>query len=333
MILDLLSGRPDILSLPLQDPNLRLAYEKDPGLLVRQIKASKKNQTVFIDEVQKVPELLDAVQLLIDEGSANFILTGSSARKLRKAGTNHLPGRVQSFHLDPLNWSESGWLEEARLDELSIAKAGGGAKPDYSFPESMATGSLPGIVKFGDAGDRKDYLHAYANLYLEEEIRAEALTRKIGAFSRFLELAAQESGTSPNLSKLSMEAGVSVPTIKEYFAILQETLVVERVDPYLKNARKRILSTPRCYFFDMGVRNALARLPLDSAGVLAQKGSLFEHAVVLEIIRRVRAKRADYKVCFWRTAGGAEVDCIVDMGNKVIPIEIKSSRSVYAGAI
>lgn len=289
--------------------------------------------TVFIDEVQKVPELLDAVQLSIDEGKANFILTGSSARKLRKGGTNLLPGRVKSFHLDPLNWSELGWLEEARLDELAIANDGNGEKPEFSFPESMATGSLPGIVKLADPQDRKEYLQAYANLYLEEEIRAEALTRKIGAFSRFLELAAQESGTSPNLSKLSMEAGVSVPTIKEYYAILQETLVVERVDPFLKNARKRILSTPRYYFFDMGVRNALARLPLDSTGVLAQKGSLFEHAVVLEIIRRTRAMRADHKVCFWRTAGGAEVDCIIDMGTKVIPVEIKSSRSVRLGEL
>ena len=122
LILDLLADRPDVLNLPLQDPNLRLAYEKDPGLLVRQITASKKILTVYIDEVQKVRELLDAVQLLIDEGKANFILTGSSARKLRKAGTNLLPGRVKSFHLDPLNWSELGWLEDARLDELSIAK-------------------------------------------------------------------------------------------------------------------------------------------------------------------------------------------------------------------
>ncbi len=133
---------------------------------------------------------------------------------------------------------------------------------------------------------------------MEEEIRAEALTRKVGSFSRFLELAAQESGTSPNLSKLSMEAGVSVPTIREY------------------------------YFFDIGVRNALARMPLESAAAQMLKGPLFEHAVMLEIIRRMRAMRKDWRVCFWRTAAGAEVDCILDMGERVIPIEIKASRSV-----
>ncbi|HKP94262.1 MAG TPA: ATP-binding protein [Fibrobacteria bacterium] len=326
LIQDLLPKGPEILSIPLQDPSLRSAYERDPGLLVRQLSAAKTRKTVFIDEVQKVPELLDAVQLLIDEGKANFILTGSSARKLRKAGSNLLPGRVKSFHLDPLSWTESGWTDGHYIDAFAMPASGN--RVDFSLEESMAFGSLPGIATLGDPEDRKDFLRAYANLYLEEEIRAEALTRKVGAFSRFLELAAQESGTSPNLSKLSMEAGVSVPTIKEYYAILQETLVLERVDPYLKNARKRILSSPRYYFFDMGVRNALARLPMDAAGVNAQKGILFEHAVVLEIIRRVRASRRDWRVRFWRTAGGAEVDCIVDMGDKVIPIEIKSAQRV-----
>jgi predicted AAA+ superfamily ATPase len=125
-----------------------------------------------------------------------------------------------------------------------------------------------------------------------------------------------------------MEAGVSVPTIKEYFSILEDTLVIERVDPYLKNARKRLMSTPRYYFFDIGVRNALALMPMDPASSQANKGQLFEHAVMLELIRRVRALRNHWRVCFWRTGAGAEVDCVIDMGDKVIPIEIKSSRAV-----
>lgn len=329
LIADLLSGRPDILSIPLQDPSLRLSYEKDPGLLVRQIKGAKSFKTVFIDEVQKVPELLDAVQLLIDEKKATFILTGSSARKLRKAGANLLPGRVKSYFLDPLSWTELGWEKENLVSPLAVAGIGENVR--YSPEENMAFGSLPGMVTLEDQGDRKEFLRSYARLYLEEEIRAEALSRKIGAFSRFLELAAQESGTSPNLSKLSMEAGVSAPAIREYFNLLQETLVVERIDPYLKNARKRILSSPRYYFFDIGVRNALARLPLDPSVVEAQKGILFEHAVILEIIRRIRVLKKDYRVCFWRTSAGAEVDCVVDMGMKAIPIEIKASKKVRMG--
>ncbi len=326
LIQELLAGNSDVHSIPLQDPNLRLAYERDPGLLTRQFSVTGTHKTIFIDEVQKVPELLDAAQLLIDEKKANFILTGSSARKLRKSGANLLPGRVKSFHMDPLMWGELGWIKEQSCPELALPPLE--TEVRFSLDESLIFGSLPGILSLPNAQDRKDFLQAYATLYLEEEIRAEALTRKVGAFSRFLELAAQESGTSPNLSKLSMEAGVSVPTLREYYSILQETLVLERIDPYLKNSRKRILSMPRYYFFDIGVRNALARMPLESAAAQMLKGPLFEHAVMLEIIRRVRAMRKDWRVCFWRTAAGAEVDCIIDMGERVIPIEIKASRSV-----
>jgi predicted AAA+ superfamily ATPase len=127
------------------------------------------------------------------------------------------------------------------------------------------------------------------------------------------------------MSKLSRESGVSVPTIKEYFSVLEDTLVIERVGPYLKNARKRLLHTPRYYMFDMGVRNALARLPLGLDLVHAQKGVLFEHAVMLEIIHRSRSLGPDIRVCYWRTAGGAEVDCVLDCGDTAVPLEIKSS--------
>jgi predicted AAA+ superfamily ATPase len=175
---------------------------------------------------------------------------------------------------------------------------------------------------------RRDLLTAYTHIYLEEEIRAEALSRNIGAFGRFLELAAQESGTNPNLTKLSLESGVSIPTIKEFYSILEDTLVVEKVEPYLKSARKRILKSPRYYFFDVGVRNALARIPLREGLVNVDKGKLFEHAVILEIIRRIRSLRLDYKVYYWRTGGGAEVDCVIDTGSALIPVEIKAGKEV-----
>lgn len=334
MIRDLIAGRPGTMTIQLQDPATRQEYERDPGLLVRRgraARASKAGTLVFIDEVQKVPELLDAAQLLIDGKKAAFVLTGSSARKLRKAGGNLLPGRIKNRFLDPLNWSELSLSSESRIGALRMPESG--AASAYSLEESMIYGSLPGIAALEDEADRRDFLRAYASLYLEEEIRAEGTVRKVGAFSRFLELAANESGASPNLSKLAMEAGVSVPTIKEFYAILEETLVAERVDPYLKNARKRILSTPRYYLFDLGVRNALARLPLERALVTAQKGILFEHAVILEIIRRIRALGKKYRVCFWRTSGGAEVDCIVDTGGGAIPIEIKAAARVRPGDV
>jgi predicted AAA+ superfamily ATPase len=308
----------------LQIPATRLEIEANPGKIIGQVEAVGGRPFVFVDEAQKVPDIFDAAQFLIDKKEATFIFTGSSARKLKRSGVNLLPGRIKRFFLDPLLWGELGFIGKSSISELAMDNIN---KKIISFEDYLIYGSLPGIIRLPER-DRRDFLKSYAEIYLEEEIRAEALSRKIGAFSRFLELAAVESGTSPNLSKLSTESGVSQPSIKEFYRILEDTLVAERVDPYLKNSRKRILSSPRYYFFDLGVRNFIARLPLDKNTINAQKGTLFEHAVMLEIIRRVRSLNKNYKVCFWRTAGGAEVDCIIDMGNSVIPIEIKSSKNV-----
>ncbi len=318
--------QPNVTDLPLQNPEIRMEMEIDPARLIKQLKARAKRGYVFIDEAQKVPAIFDSVQYAIDEGLASFIITGSSARKLRRKGTNLLPGRVKVFRLDPMMWNEFGWLSANTIKPLNVSNIN--TIKNYSFRKSLIYGSLPGIVSFGDDQDRRDILKAYTHIYLEEEIRAEALSRKIGAFGRFLELAAQESGTNPNFTKLSMEAGVSVPTIKEFFNLLEDTLVVEKVGPYLKNARKRILKSSRYYFFDIGVRNALARVPLTDDLVNAEKGKLFEHAVILELIRRIRSLNEDYKLYYWRTAGGAEVDCIIDTGVSLIPIEIKASSRV-----
>ncbi|MBI2267312.1 MAG: ATP-binding protein [Armatimonadetes bacterium] len=321
-----LTGLLDVLEYPLQNPVIRQEMETDPSRLVRQIEAHRGKPVVFIDEAQKTPEIFDGVQYLIDEKKASFIITGSSARKLRRRGVNLLPGRVKNFRLDPLQWNEAGWVEDKDCRILSIKNIN--RAPDYSFDDSLVFGSLPGIVRLSDDAERSDALRAYTHIYLEEEIRAEALSRKIGGFGRFLELAAQESGSSPNLTKLSLESGVSVPTIKEFYSILEDTLVVEKVEPYLKNARKRILATPRYYLFDTGVRNAMARAPLSSGLLNVEKGRLFEHGVILEIIRRIRSLALPHKVYYWRTGGGAEVDCIVDTGERLIPIEIKSGRHV-----
>lgn len=314
----------------LQDPSLRIELERDPSRLINQIRALKSNPYVFIDEAQKVPALFDAVQVLIDNKDARFILTGSSARKLKRHGINLLPGRIKRYHLSPLLWGELGLMKEPTLTELSIKNIN--QNVSYSFKDTLIYGTLPGIVNLPQE-DRQDFLRAYAEIYLEEEIRAEALSRKIGAFSRFLELAAVESGANPILRKLSNESGVSEPAVKEFYNILEDTLVVERVEPYLKNARKRILSSSRYYFFDLGVRNVLARFPLDPDLVNVQKGILFENAVMLEIIRRVKVLNKNYKICYWRTSGGAEVDCVIDLGSRVIPIEIKSSSFVAQSEI
>jgi len=326
LVKNILSVNKDVITYSLQDPRIRLEMEKDPSLIIRQLKARPGRSIVFIDEAQKVPSIFDSIQLLIDEKTANFIITGSSARKLKRKGVNLLPGRVKAYRLDPLLWNECGWIKKEATGILPIDNINN--LKHYTFEQSLVYGTLPGIVALDDDKERREMITAYTQIYLEEEIRAEALSRKIGAFGRFLELAAQESGTNPNLTKLSLESGVSVPTIKEFYNILEDTLVVEKVEPYLKNARKRILSSPRYYFFDLGVRNALARAPLTENLLNVEKGKLFEHAVILEIIRRIRSLNLGYKVYYWRTSGGAEVDCVIDTGAEVIPVEIKSGEKV-----
>lgn len=314
----------------LQNPKTRADLEKEPEKIIREVEAMKKEPIIFVDEAQKVPELFDAVQFLIDEKKAQFVLTGSSARKLRRSGANLLPGRIKRYYLDPLLWGELGLIRENTVKNIAMENIN---KTGFaSLNNILVFGSLPGIVTLPKS-EQEDFLKSYALIYLDEEIRAESLSRKIGAFSRFLELAAQESGTSPNYTKLSNEAGISVQTIKNYFQLLSDTLVIEMVEPFLRNARKRILATPKYYFFDLGVRNALARWPLSEDTANAQKGVLFEHFVMLEIIRRVRALHKNYKVNYWRTSGGAEVDCVIDFGGEVIPIEIKSSSNVGIGEL
>ena len=318
-----------LLTYQLQDPAVKIDLERDPDRLIRAARAINGHVTVFIDEAQKIPALFDAAQVLIDEKKASFFFTGSSARKLRRKGVNLLPGRIRLLTLDPLLWGELGQLVEGADPPVPALGSQNLNRTAITIEDTMIYGSLPGILS-SEPEDAVDLLQAYTRLYIEEEIRAEALSRAVGPFSRFLELAAMESGTAPNLTKLSKESGVSIPTIKQYYSILEDTLIVERVDGFVKNARKRILSTSRYYFFDTGVRNALARLPLVPEILNAQKGVLFEHAVILELIRRIRLLKTNHKVYYWRTSAGTEVDCVLESHDEIIPIEIKSSSNISA---
>ncbi len=330
LVRHLLGGFRNTHSYFLQNPKTRADLEKEPERIIREVEAMEKKPIVFIDEAQKVPEIFDAVQYLIDGKKAQFILTGSSARKLRRGGANLLPGRIKRYCLDPLMWGEMGLVKENRIKKIAAGNINEHCR--LSLDDLLVFGSLPGIVTL-PRSEREDFLKSYALIYLNEEIRAESLSRKIGAFSRFLELAAQESGTSPNYTKLSNEAGISVQTIRDYYQLLSDTLVIEIVEPFLKNSRKRILASPKYYFFDLGVRNALARWPLSKDTANVQKGALFEQFVMLEIIRRARALNKNYKINYWRTSGGAEVDCVLDLGGEVIPIEIKNSSRVRPGEL
>jgi predicted AAA+ superfamily ATPase len=275
---------------------------------VEALKFSKagRRPLVVLDEVQKAPVILDVVQDLIDRGKANFILTGSSARKLRRgAQVNLLPGRLVAFRMDPFS------LREVPADNLD---------------ERIFYGSLPGILAVEDPADREIDLESYVTTYLEEEIRAEAVVRNLGDFARFLELAASESGGIINLRKLSQEIGVSHTTIGAYYQILEDCLIAERIEPLTQSkTRKKLTKSGKFVFFDLGVRRLAAREgikpPRDTMGIL------FEQFVGLELIRSAHVKGRGTAVRFWRDPDGPEVDWIIEENGMYIPLEVKWTDS------
>lgn len=282
----------------------RQRYERSPDLLrveVEGLAARHRSPVVVLDEVQKVPALLDVAQDLMDRKIARLVLCGSSARKLRRGGgVNLLPGRVVSIRMDPLMLRES---------------------PGRTLEARLLDGDLPGIVFQGDAGDRETDLTSYVTTYLEEEVRAEALVRNLASFSRFLDLAAAEAGRIINLRGLSQEIGVAHTTVGDYYQILEDCLIAERVDPYTRSAtRKKLTRSPKVLFFDLGVRRVAAnegRRPNRE-----RLGEWFEQWVGIELIRMTR-RRARSPVRFWRDPDGPEVDWVLDLEDRLVPIECK----------
>jgi predicted AAA+ superfamily ATPase len=288
-------------------PDTRQRYERSPHLLNGEVESlipakAGKRPLVILDEVQKVPVILDVVQDLIDRGKANFILTGSSARKLRRgAHVNLIPGRIVAFRMDPFS------LQEVPAKDLK---------------ERLFYGSLPGILAVGAQSDRETDLESYVTTYLEEEIRAEAVVRNLGDFAKFLELAASESGGIINLRKLSQEIGVSHTTIGAYYQILEDCLIAERIEPLTQSkTRKKLTKSEKYLFFDLGVRRLAAhegtRPPRDTMG------RLFEQFIGLELLRSAHIKGRGTKIRFWRDPDGPEVDWVVDENGIYTPLEVK----------
>ncbi len=293
------------LYLNLARPSTRQAYEQDPGRLTREVEAmTEELPLVIVDEVQKVMPLLDAVQDLIDSQVAQFILTGSSARKLRREGdANLLPGRVVVLRMDPLLVTEMTALSP-------------------SIEELLLYGSLPQIISEESLENREEDLFSYVTTYLEEEIRSEALVRNIGAFSNFLKLAALESGSISNFHKLSQDVGVSNPTISEYYQILVDCLVAERVEALSQSrTRKKLIKSPKFLIYDLGVRRIAAGEGRDIPD--KYMGDLFEQWVGLELLRLMRTTPQKGSLLFWRDQAGAEVDWIIERESQYIPVEVK----------
>ena len=323
----------DALRFNLADPQERSRHLANPGEFAqacRALPASQEVRFVFVDEAQAVPSIFDAVQALYDADKTRwrFVLCGSSARKLRLTGANLLPGRSLVHHLYPLTLAE----HPAKAGNLSHASSplpfpwsdGRPAKhpfPAWDLPTRLAYGALPGIVT-AEPQDRPGLLKAYAFVHLEEEIRREALVKDWGAFVRFLQLAAVESGQILNYANISQEAGIAQPTVKGYYQLLEDMFVGIRVAAYSRSPRKNLLSTSKFLLFDLGVRHAAAGLNPSLDTVQANPGPIFEQWVGIELWQRLQYLGAG-KLYHQRSRDGAEVDFIVEHGGRLTPLEVK----------
>ena len=308
----------DCLEIDLLKSDILLKYKKNPSLLRAEIEfllRNKDNVFVFIDEIQKCPELLNDVHYLIEKfkGKLSFILTGSSARKLKRVSVNMLAGRAWRFFLFPFTHVELGQR--------------------FNIDDALLRGTLPPVID-ESLEDGFRTLTAYAQTYLKEEILDEAIVRDIGAFSRFLDMAADQSGKIVNFSTIARETGVSGKTVKGYYQILEDTLIAIKLEPYLKSARKRLTIHPKYYLFDIGVVNAInGRTSIPSVKGSTIYGMLFEHFVILETYRLIHYAEKSYRIFHWRSSHGAEVDMVVEANDGLWAIEIKSSQIVKSGVL
>ncbi len=312
----------------LQQRRTRLELERDPHAFTQTLEATRETSSVVcVDEIQKVPALLDEVQYLHDTypGRFRFLLTGSSARKLKTSSANLLPGRTHLFHLAPLILPERRGIRECRIFPVPDPLRDAGF-PEPVLDELLLFGCLPGPTLETEKSRIKT-IESYVDLYLEEEIRREALVRNVGAFQQFLELAATESGGIVNLTNISKESGVPMATLRTYYQVLEDTFVGYRIPAFGAAGRKRVLTTPKFLFCDNGLRNAAARYRFSSDLLKAQRGLLFENWVGQELMHRCLYAGRAYRISFWRTAHGAEVDYVLETPEETIPIEVKATTA------
>ncbi len=281
-----------------------LDFSAQPDLIEKMIQHSEPT-SIFIDEIQRLPSLLNTIQVILDKAPKKyrFFLTGSSARKLKRGGANLLPGRVISFQLGPLSADEMG--------------------ADLILDDALVYGTLPGIVSEQKQRDKRDLLRTYASTYLKEEIQSEALTKNIEGFARFLFVAASKSGEFLDFSKLGVLASINQKTSSRFFEILEDTLIVTRINAFSRNETRRLVQHPKFYFFDNGVLNGLLKNFTLSED---RKGFLFEHFMINQIITTHFIQGEPARLSTYRTEAGNEVDLLIEKDGDFMCVEIKSSR-------
>ena len=292
---------PNTIYYDLLNTDIRKRFQKSPDLLREVLQNKPEGTLVIIDEIPKVPELLDEVHWLITNRNIRFILCGSSARKLKKQSSNTLGGRAIPTYLYP--------LVSAEIEDFDIYRA-------------IQNGMIPRHYMIDNATRR---LKAYVDIYLKEEIKEEALVRDIISFERFLEVAAICNGEILNYENIATDCGVSAKTVAAYFQILYDTLVGYEIPAYTKHIKRKLVQAPRFYYFDVGIVNYLMNRTNLKRGT-DEFGHAFEHLVIQELIAYLGYTESNERLTYWRTYTGIEVDAVI--GDARIAIEIKSTDEV-----
>jgi len=301
------SLRDQAIWIDLLDPETLRLFQARPERLQERIAAQPAVTEVVIDEVQKAPALLDVVHTLVEgERPLRFVLTGSSARKLRRGAANLLAGRLTELNMHPFMAAELG--------------------DGFDLQRALEVGLVPLVWSAAEPGHT---LRAYASLYLQQEVQAEALVRNVGGFARFLEAISFSHGALLNLSEVARECQIGRKTVEGYLEILEDLLLSFRIPVFTRRAKRHLVVHDKFYYFDAGVyRSIRPKGPLDSPEEIegmALEGLIAQHLRAWASYRSVPAE-----LCYWRTKSGSEVDFVVYGADVFVAIEVKRSRNVYA---
>lgn len=292
---------PNAVYFDLLDSDVRTRLMRRPALLYETLRDKPSGTLVIIDEIPLVPELLNEAHRLISECGHRLVLCGSSARKLKRKGHNTLGGRALPVYLFPLVSCEI---------------------PHFDIDRAVTHGMLPPHYL---AQNATRLLSAYIDVYLKEEIKQEALVRNLGAFHRFLEIAALTNGEIINNNNIAQDCGVSATTVNSYFDILEDTLVGYRIPAYRRVMKRRLVQAPKFYYFDVGIANHLLHRHQLTRGT-DEYGQAFEHLVIQELYAYLHYSNSCELLSYWRTYSGIEVDAVI--GDARVAIEVKSAEEV-----
>lgn len=297
---------PDALYVDLLLPDVFRNYAAYPERLLEVVHAHRDKKTVVVDEIQKVPQILEVVHNLIEEKMGlQFILTGSSARKLRKTGVNLLGGRALMKHMHPFIASELKGL--------------------FDLVKSLQIGMIPLVV---DSIDPMSTIHSYVDLYLREEVQMEGLTRNIGNFSRFLETISFSHGSILNISNVARECRIERKTVEGYVSILEDLFLAYRIPVFTKRAKRAVTAHPKFYFFDTGIFNALRQSgPLDTTE--EKSGSALEGLVAQHLRAWIDYNHPECRLYYWRTSAGSEIDFVIYGKDLFMAIEVKNATTIH----